>query len=42
VTLKSNKNTGKSKEKKTDNSILGAKTELTFKLSKPVTVPAKG
>jgi hypothetical protein len=38
----SGKNTDKSKEKKTDNSILGAKTELTFKLSKPVTVPAKG
>jgi hypothetical protein len=38
----SGKNADKSKEKKTDNSILGAKTELTFKLSKPVTVPAKG
>ena len=36
------KNTEKSKEKKTDNSVLGAKTELTFKLSKPVSVPAKG
>ena len=36
------KNADKSKEKKTDNSVLGAKTELTFKLSKPVTVPAKG
>ena len=32
----------KTKEKKTDNSTLGAKTELTFKLSKPVTVPVKG
>ncbi|HKW32140.1 MAG TPA: hypothetical protein VJN92_03995 [Candidatus Acidoferrum sp.] len=38
----SDKNADKSKEKKTDNSILGAKTELMFKLSKPVTVPAKG
>ncbi len=36
------KNADKSKEKKTDNSVLGAKTELTFKLSKPVSVPAKG
>lgn len=41
-TKASDKNADKSKEKKTDNSILGAKTELTFKLSKPVTVPAKG
>lgn len=38
----SDKNADKTKEKKTDNSVLGAKTELTFKLSKPVTVPAKG
>lgn len=38
----SDKNEDKSKEKKTDNSTLAAKTELTFKLSKPVTVPAKG
>lgn len=38
----SDKNAEKSKEKKIDNSILGAKTELTFKLSKPVAVPAKG
>ena len=38
----SNKNADKSKEKKTNNSTLAAKTELTFKLSKPVTVPAKG
>ena len=38
----SGKNTDKSNEKKTDNSVLGAKTELTFKLSKPVVVPAKG
>lgn len=38
----SDKNADKGKEKKTDNSILGAKTELTFKLSKPVIVPAKG
>jgi len=38
----SDKNADKSKEKKSDNSILGAKTELTFKLSKPVTVPVKG
>jgi len=36
------KNVDKSKEKKTDNSTLAAKTELTFKLSKAVTVPAKG
>jgi glucose/arabinose dehydrogenase len=36
------KNADKSKEKKTDNSTLAAKTELTFKLSKSVTVPAKG
>jgi len=43
VKLKANdKNADKSKEKKTDNSVLGAKTELTFKLSKSVTVPAKG
>lgn len=35
------KNAGTSKEKKTDNSTLTAKTELTFKLSKPVTVPTK-
>ena len=41
-TKASNKNAEKSKEKKTDNSVLGAKTELTFKLSKPVSVPAKG
>lgn len=41
-TKSSEKNTDKSKEKKNDNSVLGAKTELTFKLSKPVTVPAKG
>lgn len=41
-TKTSNKNANKSKEKKNDNSVLGAKTELTFKLSKPVTVPAKG
>lgn len=38
----SDKNADRSKEKKTDNSTLAAKTELTFKLSKPVTVPAKG
>jgi hypothetical protein len=38
----SGKNAENSMEKKTDNSVLGAKTELTFKLSKPVTVPAKG
>ena len=38
----SDKNAAKSKERKTDNSTLAAKTELTFKLSKPVTVPAKG
>ena len=38
----SDKDADKSKEKKTDNSVLGAKTELTFKLSKPVSVPAKG
>jgi len=43
VKVKSNdKDAGKSKEKKTDNSVLGAKTELRFKLSKPVSVPAKG
>ena len=36
------KNADKSKENKTDNSILGAKTELMFKLSKPFSVPAKG
>jgi hypothetical protein len=36
------KNADKSKEKKTNNSTLAAKTELTFKLSKPVSVPAKG
>jgi hypothetical protein len=41
-TRTSAKNADKSKEKKTDNSVLGAKTELTFKLSKPVTIPAKG
>lgn len=41
-TKASDKNVDKSKEKKTDNSTLAAKTELTFKLSKPVTVPAKG
>ena len=38
----SDKNADKSKEKKTDNSTLASKTELMFKLSKPVTVPAKG
>ena len=38
----SDKNADTSKEKKTDNSTLAAKTELTFKLSKPVTVPVKG
>lgn len=38
----SDKDTDKSKEKKTDNSTLAVKTELIFKLSKPVTVPAKG
>lgn len=38
----SDKNADTSKEKKTDNSTLTAKTELTFKLSKPVTVPVKG
>lgn len=38
----SDKNADTTKEKKTDNSTLIAKTELTFKLSKPVTVPAKG
>ena len=38
----SDKNADASKEKKTDNSTLTAKTELMFKLSKPVTVPAKG
>lgn len=43
VKVKSNDKTeDKSKEKKADNSILGAKTELMFKLSKPVTVPVKG
>lgn len=42
TTKASGKNADKSKEKKTDNSTLAAKTELTFKLSKPVTVPAKG
>jgi len=43
VKAKSNdKNADKGKEKKTDNSTLTAKTELTFKLSKPVTVPVKG
>lgn len=41
-TKSNDKNADKSKEKKNDNSVLGAKTELTFKLSKPVTVPAKG
>lgn len=41
-TKSSDKNADKSKEKKTNNSILGANTELTFKLSKPVSVPAKG
>ena len=41
-TKASEKNADKTKEKKTDNSTLAAKTELTFKLSKPVTVPAKG
>lgn len=41
-TKTSDKNADNSKEKKADNSVLGAKTELTFKLSKPVTVPAKG
>ena len=38
----SDKNADKGKEKKINNSTLTAKTELTFKLSKPVTVPAKG
>lgn len=38
----SDKSADTNKEKKTDNSTLTAKTELTFKLSKPVTVPAKG
>jgi len=43
VTFKAtDKNADKSKEKKTDNSTLAAKTQLTFKLSKSVTVPAKG
>ena len=37
----SHKSKEKDKEKK-DNSTLGVKTELTFKLSKPVTVPVKG
>ncbi len=32
----------KDAKQKTDNSTLAAKTQLTFKLSKPVTVPAKG
>jgi hypothetical protein len=41
-TKSSAKNTDKTKEKKTDNSVLGAKTELIFKLSKPVALPAKG
>lgn len=41
-TKTSDKNADKSKEKKNDNSVLGARTELTFKLSRPVTVPAKG
>jgi len=41
-TKTSAKNADKGKEKKTDNSTLTAKTELTFKLSKPVSVPAKG
>ena len=41
-TKSSEKNADKNKEKKNDNSVLGARTELTFKLSKPVTVPAKG
>lgn len=41
-TKASDKNADKNKEKKNDNSVLGAKTELTFKLSKPVTVPTKG
>lgn len=40
-TKSSAKNADKSKEK-SDNSVLGAKTELIFKLSKPVSVPAKG
>ncbi|HKD49786.1 MAG TPA: hypothetical protein VKB90_03260 [Candidatus Acidoferrum sp.] len=41
--IKSNgKNADTSKEKNTDNSTLTAKTELMFKLSKPVTVPTKG
>lgn len=38
----SDRNAETTKEKKTDNSTLTVKTELTFKLSKPVTVPAKG
>jgi len=41
-TNSSAKNADRNKEKKIDNSTLAAKTELTFKLSKPVTVPAKG
>ena len=41
-TKTSDKNADNNKEKKTDNSTLAAKTELTFKLSKPVSVPAKG
>lgn len=41
-TKTSDKKADKSKEKKNDNSVLGARTELTFKLSRPVTVPAKG
>ncbi|HVH71872.1 MAG TPA: hypothetical protein VNB49_12265 [Candidatus Dormibacteraeota bacterium] len=37
------KSTDKNKDKqKNDNSTLPLKTELTFKLSKPITVPAKG
>lgn len=36
------KSSDKSKEEKNDNSTLTAKTELTFKLSKPVIVPVKG
>ncbi|PYT79314.1 MAG: hypothetical protein DMG40_16590 [Acidobacteria bacterium] len=42
VKTASAKSRDKNKAKqKTDNSTLAAKTELTFKLSKPVTVPAK-
>ncbi|HKW62042.1 MAG TPA: hypothetical protein VJN89_05805 [Candidatus Acidoferrum sp.] len=40
-TKSNDKSAHTSKEKKADNSILTAKTELMFKLSKPVTVPVK-